>query len=143
MAVPRFVMGAACDQQRSAAYEDACGSRFSFNAKKRRPVTASPAAAARGPAPAALDFASNQGNEAHIINTLRKAQAQMAHTIKSGKNEITISSARLVRQADRMAQWSPERRSHAAEAAKKRLHGKHPQKRDAATALAVTAGGKG
>ena len=62
----------------------------------------------------------------------------MTHTIKAGKNELTISSARLVRHADRMFGWSPERRSHAAEAGKKRLHGKHPRKSDAATVLAAT-----
>ena len=67
----------------------------------------------------------------------------MAHTIKAGKGELTISSARLVRHADRMFHWSPERRSHAVEAAKKRLHGKHPRKRDAAMVLAVAKGGTG
>jgi hypothetical protein len=60
----------------------------------------------------------------------------MTHTIKAGKNELTISSARLVRHADRMADWSPERRGHAADAATKRLQGKHPRKSDAATVLA-------
>jgi hypothetical protein len=59
----------------------------------------------------------------------------MTHTIKAGKNELTISSARLVRHADRMANWQPERRAHSAEAAKKRFAGKHPRKSDAATAL--------
>ena len=64
--------------------------------------------------------------------------SQITHTIKAGKTELTISPTRLVRHADRMAGWSPERRNLAAEAAKKRLHGKHPRKRDAATALAAT-----
>jgi hypothetical protein len=64
-------------------------------------------------------------------------ETQMVHTIKSGKNELTISSARLVRHADRMADWPTERRAHAAEAAKKRLAGKHPRKSDAATVLAL------
>lgn len=59
----------------------------------------------------------------------------MTHTIKAGKNEVTVSSARLARHADRLFRWSPERRHHATEAAKKRLHGKHPRKADAATAL--------
>ncbi|MDQ2859210.1 MAG: hypothetical protein M3T55_00450 [Pseudomonadota bacterium] len=61
----------------------------------------------------------------------------MAHTIKAGKSELTVSASRLVRHADRMALWSPERRGYAAERAKKRLHGKHPRKRDAATVLAA------
>jgi len=63
------------------------------------------------------------------------------HTIKAGKADLTISPARLVRHADRMAKWSPERRSRAAEAAKKRLHGKHPRKLDAATVLVATSDG--
>jgi hypothetical protein len=62
----------------------------------------------------------------------------MTHTIKAGKSEVTISSERLVRYVDRMARWSPERRGYAVEAAKKRLSGKHPRKRDAAIALAGT-----
>ena len=56
----------------------------------------------------------------------------MPHTIKVGKNELTISSARLVRYVDRMARWSPERRAHAHKAAEIRLGGKHPRMRDAA-----------
>ena len=61
----------------------------------------------------------------------------MAHSVKAGKNELTVSTARLVRHADRMADWSPERRGGAAERAKRRLHGKHPRKGDAATVLAA------
>jgi hypothetical protein len=61
----------------------------------------------------------------------------MPHTIKAGKTELTISTARLVRYVDRMARWSPERRAHAHKAAEARLAGKHPMKRDAAIYLAT------
>lgn len=61
----------------------------------------------------------------------------MPHTLKTGKTEMTISSSRLIRHADRLFGWPPERRAAAVEAAKARLGGKHPQKRDAATVLAV------
>ena len=67
----------------------------------------------------------------------------MPHLIKAGKAELKISSARLIRYADRMFRWSPERRGHAVEAAKKRLGGKHPRKRDAAIVLAGGQGGDG
>jgi hypothetical protein len=53
-------------------------------------------------------------------------------TIKVGKTEVTFSERRLIRHSVRMQHWSPERRAHAHEAAKKRLHGKHHHKRDAA-----------
>jgi hypothetical protein len=61
----------------------------------------------------------------------------MPHTIKVGKTELTISSARLIRYVDRMAMWSPERRARAQKAAEARLAGKHPMKRDAAIYLAT------
>jgi hypothetical protein len=61
------------------------------------------------------------------------------HSVKAGKTELTISTERLVRYVDRMAQWSPERRLHAVAAANRRLEGKHPQKRDAAILLAGSA----
>jgi hypothetical protein len=63
----------------------------------------------------------------------------MAHTIKVGKAELTISTRRLIRFVDRMADWSPERRALAHAAAEARLKGKHPRKRDAAI-YAVTGG---
>jgi hypothetical protein len=64
----------------------------------------------------------------------------MPHTIKAGKTELTISTARLVRYVDRMALWSPEQRAHAHKAAAMRLGGKHPRKRDAAIYAATAAG---
>ncbi len=60
----------------------------------------------------------------------------MPHTFKAGKTELSVSNARLVRHADRMFSWSSERRALAVEAAKARLGGKRPTKRDAAIALA-------
>jgi hypothetical protein len=62
----------------------------------------------------------------------------MPHTFKAGKTELTISPERLIHRAEQMFRWSPERRRHAVEAAKKRLHGKHPRKGDAATVLAAS-----
>jgi hypothetical protein len=56
----------------------------------------------------------------------------MPHTIKVGKTELTISTRRYIRFADRLAEWSPERRALAHAAAEVRLKGKHPRKRDAA-----------
>jgi hypothetical protein len=61
----------------------------------------------------------------------------MPHTIKAGKADLTISSARVVRHSDRMHHWTPERRSGAAESAKARLSGKHPRKSDAAIVISV------
>ena len=65
----------------------------------------------------------------------------MPHTIKVGKTELTISSARLIRFVDRMARWSPERRALAHRGAEARLGGKHPRKRDAAVYAATAANG--
>jgi hypothetical protein len=64
----------------------------------------------------------------------------MPHTIKVGKTELTISTRRLVRFADRFARWSPERRALAHKATETRLGGKHPRKRDAAIYAATAAG---
>ena len=66
----------------------------------------------------------------------------MPHTVKAGKAELTISTARLIRFVDRMARWSPERRALAHKAAEVRLGGKHPRKRDAAI-FAATGSGNG
>ena len=66
----------------------------------------------------------------------QQRETELPHTIKAGKAELTISSARLVRYVDRMARWSPERRAYAHKAAEARLGGKHPRKRDAAISLA-------
>jgi len=67
----------------------------------------------------------------------------MPHKIKVAKNEVTISNARLIRHMDRRFGWTPERLELAVAAAKKRLGGKHPRKRDAATVLSATIVGKG
>jgi len=64
----------------------------------------------------------------------------MTHTIKVGKNELTVSSRRLIRFVDGMARWSPERRALAHKAAEVRLGGKHPRKRDAAIFVATGSG---
>ena len=56
----------------------------------------------------------------------------MPHAIKVGKAELTISAERLNRHSWRMRYWSPERLAYAHTAAERRLHGKHPRKRDAA-----------
>jgi hypothetical protein len=59
------------------------------------------------------------------------------HTLKTSKGEISISSNRLRRHADRVFQWLPEKLEQAIVAAEARLEGKHPHKRDAALVLAA------
>jgi hypothetical protein len=60
----------------------------------------------------------------------------MSHSLKTSKGEIRVSSRRLMRQADRIFDWLPEKLEKAIEAAEARLEGKHPRKRDAALVLA-------
>ena len=59
-------------------------------------------------------------------------------TVPTSQGDITISRARVIRAADRMWRWSSERRLVAVAAAKDRLAGKHPQKRDSAIIVALS-----
>jgi len=68
-------------------------------------------------------------------------------TVKAGKTEIMVSPARVARMADRLwrlGHGAPERVAHSVAAARKRLEGAHPRKRDAAIVLAaITVVGNG
>ena len=59
-------------------------------------------------------------------------------TVPTSQGDLTVSRARVIRAADRMWRWPAERRQAAVAAAKDRLAGKRPQKRDAAIIVALS-----
>lgn len=61
-----------------------------------------------------------------------KAKPKAKSKPKSKPAEVTASSARVARMADRLFKWPVERRQLAVAAAKANLEGDHPRKRDAA-----------